>query len=123
MLSLQTSTTVALTGYVCVFVGAVVYLATFPMSSKLIVYAQVNLLLWAINAAIFLYGLECSITGGCVNYAWIIGTVVFLVGVMYLLKSIFKFVENDRRNASPSGGDFTITSPGWPSGGVTLPRL
>lgn len=130
MTSLHTATSIALAGYVCIFLGAVVYLATFPVSSNLVVYAQVNLLLWAINAGIFLYGLQCAVTGGCNHYAWIIGTAVFLVGVFYLLTSLFKFtdkeqtIENRRKHRSPGAKDeLAITDQGWPTGGITVPRL
>jgi hypothetical protein len=127
---LHTTTTIALVGYMTAFLGAVFYLSTYETSPQLIVYAQVNLLLWAVNAAIFLYGLQCAVTGSCNTYAWAFGTVVFILGVLFLIKGIFKFVESEktaqdrRKNLSPGAKDLpSLMGSVWPVGGVTLPQL
>jgi hypothetical protein len=127
--ALHTTTTIALVGYMCAFLGAVFYLATYETSPKLVVYAQVNLLLWAINAAIFLYGLQCAVSGSCNTYAWVFGTLVFIFGVLFLVRGIFKFVEKEKtaeergKSLSPGAIDLPELTKTLPVGGFMLPSL
>lgn len=89
---MEQQTLIALVGYVGVFIGSILALASMGVSP---VYTVSQSVMWLVNAAIFLYALNCSVVGNCNIYAWIIGYIALGVGMIALIGGAAAFANRD----------------------------
>ena len=73
--------------------GSILALASMGVSP---VYTVSQSVMWMINAAIFLYALNCSVVGQCNIYAWIIGYIALGVGIIALIGGVAAFINRDK---------------------------
>jgi hypothetical protein len=89
---MEQQTLIALVGYIGVFVGSILALASMGVSP---IYTVSQSIMWMVNAAIFLYALNCSVVGQCNIYAWIIGYIALGIGIFAFIGGIAAFVNRD----------------------------
>ena len=87
---MEQQTLLALVGYIGVFIGSILALASMGVSP---IYTVSQSIMWLVNAAIFLYALNCSVVGKCNIYAWIIGYIALGVGIVALVGGIAAFAN------------------------------
>jgi hypothetical protein len=82
-------TKVAFIGYMLLFVAQVVYIIQKPEAIKMFVP---NLLGFAVVAILGLYVINCSVLGSCNMYAWIMGYLIAVLGVVVVIGVVYKMM-------------------------------
>ncbi len=82
-------TKVAFVGYMLLLIAQIVYIVQKPDAIKVFIP---NLLGFAVVAILGLYVINCSVLGSCNMYAWIMGYIIAVIGVVVVIGLIYKML-------------------------------
>lgn len=85
-----TQTKIAFVGYLLLIIAQVVYLIQSPTSLKAFLP---NLVGFTVLAVLGLYVINCSVLGSCHLYAWIMGYIIAVIGVVAAIAVVYKLLR------------------------------
>jgi hypothetical protein len=83
---------IAAIGYILVWIAMIVTLLISPFVKD--VTSWVRVLFYIVISVISVYALNCTIVGSCHLYAWIVGYVMVIMGILVILSLLFNLAKN-----------------------------
>lgn len=83
---------IAAIGYILVWIAMIVTLSISPFVKD--VTSWVRVLFYIVISVISVYALNCTIVGSCHLYAWIVGYVMVIMGILVILSLLFNLAKN-----------------------------
>lgn len=83
---------IAAIGYILVWIAMIITLTVSPYVKDLTSWLRI--LFHIIISIISVYALNCAIVGSCHMYAWIVGYIMVIMGIMVVMSLMFNLAKN-----------------------------
>lgn len=83
---------IAAIGYILVWIAMIVTLTMSPYVKD--ITSWLRIFFYIIISIISIYALNCTIVGSCHLYAWIVGYIMVIMGIMVVMSLMFSLAKN-----------------------------